>query len=716
MSSDPSSEPTVWQARIFAESIAEDQRALDELRADPRIEFVDRRIDQQACLRELRNLADTALLDEPTRWAYYPWRRAVLGILGPRGFRAVRLDRNRNLITAAEQDRLGQLRIGVAGLSVGHVIAHTIAAQGLCGELRLADFDVMELSNLNRVPATLFDLGVNKAVVAARRIAELDPYLPVTAMRSGITTESVDEFLDGLDVVVEECDSLDMKVVVREAARARRQPVVMATSDRGLIDVERFDLEPTRPILHGLLEIDSAALAGLSNRDKIPHMLGHLDVPRASAKALASMVEVGNTLSTWPQLASDTLLGASAVAEVVRRIGLGEELPSGRTRIDAAAALDGLSTPEPATQPVDDDTGHDETLAAASTDLAAIAAAANRAPSGGNAQPWHIETRRDAMTVRLASRYRSTIDVECRGSAIGVGAAVFNARVAAAHHQRLGPVDWSGGGNDEGESESPLQAVLHLDNGTDPALAALYEPMLRRETNRNHGVPGELDAGIAELLASTAKREGAELRLFTERREIDRVADLVGAADRIRYLTQQLHTEMFDELRWPGDPDPDTGIDIRTLGLDSSDRAVLEVLRRGDVMAQVARWDAGEALGDDGRDRIRASSAIGLVSVHGQTLADYARGGSAAEAVWVVAQERGLAVHPVSPVFIHAHDAAELAVVSAAFSAPLHELHSAFADIAGSGPDDAWILLFRFADAAPTAILSRRRHLTIEGG
>ena len=27
----------------------------------------------------------------------------------------------------------------------------------------------------------------------------------------------------------------------------------MATSDRGLVDVERFDLEPHRPILHGLL-------------------------------------------------------------------------------------------------------------------------------------------------------------------------------------------------------------------------------------------------------------------------------------------------------------------------------------------------------------------------------------------------------------------------------------------------------------------------------
>lgn len=208
---------------------------------------------------------------EPGRWAYYPWRRAVVAVLGPRGFRAVRLDRNRNNITSAEQDRLATLRVGVAGLSVGHVIAHTLAAQGLCGRLRLADFDHMELSNLNRVPATVFDLGVNKACVAARRVAELDPYLPVEVFAAGLTFDTVDAFLDGLDIVIEECDSLDMKTVLREGARARRIPVLMATSDRGLVDVERFDQEPQRPILHGLLGgLDIGLLPGMSSREKVP--------------------------------------------------------------------------------------------------------------------------------------------------------------------------------------------------------------------------------------------------------------------------------------------------------------------------------------------------------------------------------------------------------------------------------------------------------------
>ena len=63
------------------------------------------------------------------------------------------------------------LTIGIVGLSVGHAIAHTLALEGMCGRLRLADNDRIELSNLNRIPATVLDIGINKAVVAARRIA-----------------------------------------------------------------------------------------------------------------------------------------------------------------------------------------------------------------------------------------------------------------------------------------------------------------------------------------------------------------------------------------------------------------------------------------------------------------------------------------------------------------------------------------------------------------
>ena len=93
-------------ATVLVEPQPHDQRVLSELRADSRIEFIDRWDEQRDELRRLRPLPHPDVIAEPKRWAYYPWRRTVTAVLGPRAFRAVRLDRNRNLITTEEQDRL----------------------------------------------------------------------------------------------------------------------------------------------------------------------------------------------------------------------------------------------------------------------------------------------------------------------------------------------------------------------------------------------------------------------------------------------------------------------------------------------------------------------------------------------------------------------------------------------------------------------------------
>jgi molybdopterin/thiamine biosynthesis adenylyltransferase len=689
-------------ASVLDSENAADKAVLDQLRDDPVIEFVDHRDTQLAELRGLLPPPGPELAAEPCRWAYYPWRRAVVAVLGPRGFRAVRLDRNRNVVTAEEQSRLGELRIGVAGLSAGHVIAHTLAAQGLCGELRLADFDQLELSNLNRVPATVFDIGLNKAEAAARRIAELDPYLPVEIMDAGLTLETVDEFLDGLNIVVEECDSLDMKAIVRERARARGIPVLMATSDRGLVDVERFDLERQRPILHGLLgDVDPASLSRMTSGQKVPYMLRLLDAQQLSPRGAASLLEIDRTLSTWPQVSGDVAAGAPAIAEAVRRIGLGEHLPSGRARLDISGVLDRLDEPA---LPEDHPPPPAEYSDPAWPGVAGIvAAAAIRAPSASNAQPWQIEAGTDAITIRLAPEHTSTLDVGYRASAVALGAAVFNAKVAAAAHRALGPVSFV-----EDTNGVPLQVTLQLRDGTDPQLAGLYDAMLAREANRRLGTPHPLPDDTVQLLHAAAELEGARLHPMTDPDEISRAATILAESDRARYLTPKLHAEMIAELRWPGDPHPDTGIDIRSLEFEPGDLAIVDILRRPEVMANLARWDAGSALGEGTRRQVAASSALAVIWVPGGSLTDYAHGGAAAEAVWITAQQRGLAVQPMSPIFLYARGRDDLAEVSTAFGDELVGLQEEFGQLVSLATDAVIALVLRFAVSEPASVRSLR--------
>src|SRR5271167_334634 len=267
---------------------------------------------QRLAAQELDLLVREHLQETPAEeygvWFYYQWSNRLVHLLDEPEFVELRTNRNRYKLTPNEQAELSQKRIGIVGLSVGQSVALTIALERSCGELRLADFDRLDLSNLNRIRAGVHSLGLPKVYITAREIAEIDPYLQVTCFPHGITEMNCDAFLrknSPLDLLVEECDSIDIKVLLRHQARLYRIPVVMDTCDRGMIDIERFDREPERSIFHGRMrDVGPASLRGLTNEEKIPYVLGIIGVDALSPRLRASLIEVDQSISTWPQLAS----------------------------------------------------------------------------------------------------------------------------------------------------------------------------------------------------------------------------------------------------------------------------------------------------------------------------------------------------------------------------------------------------------------------------
>lgn len=266
-------------------------------------------------------------------WIYYPWRNTLVHCLSKDQFIRVRTVRNLHKITRDEQQTLSHARVGVVGLSVGQSVSVSLAMERICGSLRIADFDTLELSNLNRIRSSIINQGELKTTIVAREIAEIDPFIEVSCYDKGLHADNLNEFLEGLDLVVDECDSLEMKIMLRKACRAKGIPVVMDTSDSLMLDVERFDLEPNRPVFHGL--IDEEAVIDWSNPQQRMQILGQIIEPqKASERAQQSLSEIGKTITTWPQLATDVAMGGAFAAKVVRQILLGDSIPSGRFRMD----------------------------------------------------------------------------------------------------------------------------------------------------------------------------------------------------------------------------------------------------------------------------------------------------------------------------------------------------------------------------------------------
>jgi nitroreductase len=656
------------------------------------------------------------------RWVFYPWSGRLVHLLPPDTFRELRADRNRYRITAPEQARLRQATIGIIGLSVGQAAALTLALEGVGGRLRLADHDTLDLSNLNRLRAGVHELGLSKCVIAARQLAEIDPYLDVEVVPEGVHRHNVDQFLDGLDLLVEECDDLLVKVLVRERARARRIPVVMDTSERGLVDIERFDREPDRPVLHGLVgDLRAETLAGLQTKDKVPFVLRILGEDTLSPRFAASLPEIRETLSTWPQLASGVALGGALVTDVTRRILLGELTTSGRFNVDVEAIIaDGAARladapPFPADPPADPasllrDIPLPPVPAHSPPDRAvaeALVAAAILAPSGHNAQPWRFRWADGALACRLdPARRLDALDFADGGAWVALGAAVLNVELAAraaglAPRTELFP----------DAADPDLGARVHLGAGPvdrDP----LFPWIGRRVTNRRLGTRVPLGDAPAALAAEVA-REGSTLVWRDEPAALDAIGVVLGGGDRLTFLTAPLHAEVFAGMRWNGDDVRATrdGLDVSTLGMSAADVVALRVLAKWPRAALLGRLGGGRALEQAARDAVAASSAVAMIVTPGDGPRASLRGGRALQRMWLRAEALGLAIHPVAtlPYLFARLAAGGVAAWGEETVTALRALEVDFRAVFPRRPGHTEVLLFRVGVAPPADARAVRR-------
>lgn len=273
-------------------------------------------------------------------WVYYPWKKCLSHLLSEKDFDKLRVSRNQNLITKNEQKIFSKLRIGIAGLNVGNPAAICLALEGGGRYFKFADNDVLSVSNLNRFRAGLCDLGVNKATLTARQVYEINPFLQIDVFDKGVEQGCEEKFLSNprLDVLVEETDNLSLKISIRQKAKKLRIPVVMVTgnAENVLIDIERFDLDSELPLLSG--KIDKTVIKDIINlsssdidfKKKVFLARDFIGEDYLDDRLKSSFLEVGASLAGIPQLSESSFLRGAAVCYVIRKIALGEKMPSGR--------------------------------------------------------------------------------------------------------------------------------------------------------------------------------------------------------------------------------------------------------------------------------------------------------------------------------------------------------------------------------------------------
>ncbi len=265
-------------------------------------------------------------------WIYYPWSGRLVHTVTEAEYLALRTNRNRNLITAEEQETIRAFRVGAVGLSVGSGVATALAYSGMAKQIKLAEFDTLETSNLNRIRARIDQIGQRKIGIVAEQIYEIDPYAELSFMTAGLQPEVLSEFVLGdpkPQLIFEIIDSFAMKIYLRQMAREARIPVIMVTNigDRVILDVERYDCDPNTPFFNGRagqVPNDILTSPDLSTTDKHKYAVALAGVSHIPQRALDSVAEIGKTLVGRPQLVSTVTIASGFCAYLARRIALND--------------------------------------------------------------------------------------------------------------------------------------------------------------------------------------------------------------------------------------------------------------------------------------------------------------------------------------------------------------------------------------------------------
>lgn len=289
-------------------------------------------------------------MEEVGEWFYFPWNKTLAHFLPEDEHQEIRTARNRNIITEDEQKKLYSLRVAYAGLSVGSHGALTFALMGGAKHIKIADPDEVSASNLNRIRFDYLSLGRKKTELVREYIWQLNPYAEITSFDAGVTEDTLDHFLSDVDVLVEETDNLELKILLRLAARAHGIPVVMATDngDNIIVETERFDLDKNLQLFNGVLGDITIEEFRSFPPPELPKLATRIAGPNlVTERMMASLLEVGRSIYSWPQLGDAATLSGVAIAYILKRLALGQPVATEKAEISLDATLDpDYHTPE----------------------------------------------------------------------------------------------------------------------------------------------------------------------------------------------------------------------------------------------------------------------------------------------------------------------------------------------------------------------------------
>ena len=127
--------------------------------------------------------------------------------------------------------KLKRTSVAIAGAGgLGSNIAVMLARSGV-GHLHIVDFDIVDITNLNRQVYTITHIGLRKVDAIKEILMEINPYMKVTSDCVRVVTDNCDEIFGNYDIVCEAFDGAESKAMLIDSLlTAEDGPIVISGS------------------------------------------------------------------------------------------------------------------------------------------------------------------------------------------------------------------------------------------------------------------------------------------------------------------------------------------------------------------------------------------------------------------------------------------------------------------------------------------------------
>jgi len=131
------------------------------------------------------------------------------------------------------QEKLLAARVLIIGLGgLGSPVALYLAASGV-GSLTLADFDSVDLSNLQRqIIHTTASIGEPKTVSAKRQLHEVNPDIEIRLIQDRMSLEVLEDEVALADIVVDCTDNFEVRFAINDACLRQQTDLVSGAAVR----------------------------------------------------------------------------------------------------------------------------------------------------------------------------------------------------------------------------------------------------------------------------------------------------------------------------------------------------------------------------------------------------------------------------------------------------------------------------------------------------